>query len=204
MTELKGFAAGFMVGIGGIVYLSCENHYIGALLFSVALLIICMSNMNLYTGKVGFIVENATGVKFRGWVDRSLSLVKILILNTSGVIWCALFALLHNRNLRILAIDLCTAKLDKSIMSVLYGAIFCGMLMHAAVWIYKKKSSCLGIIFCIPVFILSGFEHCIADMFYFLMANIISWRGVWFILVAIIGNAIGGILMSLAVKEKGD
>lgn len=197
MTELKGFAAGFMVGIGGIVYLSCENRYIGALLFSVALLVICMSSMNLYTGKVGFIVDETFSV---GCKDVILSLVN----NIGGVIWCAIFALLHNPKLRDLAADLCTAKLDKSIISVLFGAIFCGMLMHAAVWIYKKKSSCLGIIFCIPVFILSGFEHCIADMFYFLMSGICEWRVLWFILIAIIGNAIGGIFMSLAVKEKGD
>ena len=55
---LKGIFAGIMIGIGGIVFLSLENKIVGALLFSIGLLTICMYGMNLYTGKIGYILIN--------------------------------------------------------------------------------------------------------------------------------------------------
>lgn len=45
--------AGLLIAIGGSVFLSCENRYIGAMLFSVALLCICYRGYYLYTGKIG-------------------------------------------------------------------------------------------------------------------------------------------------------
>ena len=57
---MLGVIAGILIGIGGSVYLSCDNKYVGAVLFSVALLCICMRGFALFTGKVGFIVESHT------------------------------------------------------------------------------------------------------------------------------------------------
>ena len=53
-TFISGIASGVMVGIGGAVYMSCESRYVGAVLFSVALLSICCLGLYLYTGKIGF------------------------------------------------------------------------------------------------------------------------------------------------------
>ena len=53
---LYGLAAGILIGIGGTVFLACENKIVGAVLFSVALLCICLRGYALYTGKIGFIV----------------------------------------------------------------------------------------------------------------------------------------------------
>ena len=53
-----GVIAGILIGIGGSVYLACDNKYVGAVLFSVALLCICMRGFALFTGKVGFIVAS--------------------------------------------------------------------------------------------------------------------------------------------------
>ena len=43
---VKGIFAGTMIGIGGIVYLNSANSFIGACLFSVGLLTICIYKMN--------------------------------------------------------------------------------------------------------------------------------------------------------------
>ena len=53
-----GIAAGMMVGIGGCIYLSCENRMVGATLFAVALICICILGFYLYTGKIGLFMEN--------------------------------------------------------------------------------------------------------------------------------------------------
>ena len=59
-----GLSAGLMIAIGCSVFLACENKYIGACLFSVALLTICIKNYSLYTGKIGYIVQNHTKEDF--------------------------------------------------------------------------------------------------------------------------------------------
>ena len=52
---VKSIYAGFMIGIGGIVYLSVESKIIGSLLFSFGLLTIVTQGFYLYTGKIGFV-----------------------------------------------------------------------------------------------------------------------------------------------------
>ena len=39
---LSGVQAGIMISIGGAVFLACDNRYVGAVLFTVALLNICI------------------------------------------------------------------------------------------------------------------------------------------------------------------
>ena len=58
---INGVLAGTMIAIGGSVLLSCDNRYLGAGLFTVALLSICLFGFNLYTGKVGFLAKNHNG-----------------------------------------------------------------------------------------------------------------------------------------------
>ena len=57
-TFLRAFATGIAIAIGGIVYLSCENRYLGAFLFGTGLFVILSFGFNLFTGKVGYAVEN--------------------------------------------------------------------------------------------------------------------------------------------------
>ena len=54
-TLIKGVYAGFMIGIGGMVYLSAESKTVGSLLFSFGLLTIVTQGFFLYTGKIGFV-----------------------------------------------------------------------------------------------------------------------------------------------------
>jgi len=52
----------------------------------------------------------------------------------------------------------------------------------------------------VPVFILAGFEHSIADMFYFCAGGQFTLEALVFILVVILGNAVGGIIIPAARK----
>ena len=79
----------------------------------------------------------------------------------------------------------------------------CGVLMYVAVSIYKEHKSVLGIIFAIPVFILCGFEHSIADIGYFAIANVCSAQAFGFIYTVILGNTIGSFILPL-FKMLGD
>ncbi len=193
---LEGISAGILISIGGCVYLSCANKYVGAVLFSVALLMICWKGYSLFTGKVGFIVENHTKNDF------SVLLLGLLG-NTIGV--CALgFAVSYAiPALGEAALASCTAKLEQQFFQTLIRAMLCGVLMYLAVSTYKEEKGIAGILFCIPVFILSGFEHSIADMFYFAASGMVSLKAFGFIWTVILGNAIGAAVLPILRLGKG-
>jgi formate/nitrite transporter FocA (FNT family) len=92
------------------------------------------------------------------------------------------------------AAGICAAKLEQPFFSILVRAILCGVLMYMAVSIYKEKNHIAGIFFCVPVFILAGFEHSIANMFYFGAANMLNLQSIVYLCIVIVGNAIGGML----------
>ena len=73
--------------------------------------------------------------------------------------------------------------------------LFCGVLMFIAVYVYKENKSIVAIIFAIPTFILCGFEHSVADIGYFAIANMFSLDIVLFILLVVIGNTIGSMIL---------
>ena len=55
---VKSILAGIMIGIGATAYLSSNNKIVGSILFSIGLFIIVTKELNLFTGKVGYIVNN--------------------------------------------------------------------------------------------------------------------------------------------------
>ncbi len=185
---LNGVCAGVAISLGGAVFLACDNRYCGAVLFSVALLSICFRGYALFTGKVGFFPERH---------DRAaLSLLLLCLLgNLLATVVCGVLVRLALPASGETALALCTAKLAQAPAATLARGFFCGILMYLAVSVYRDKGSVVGILFCIPTFILSGFEHSIADMFYFAASGIVSVRAFVFLWLVIIGNALGAMLL---------
>ena len=191
-----GILAGVMVSIGGAVLLSVDNRYAGAVLFCIALLAICYFGFNLYTGKVGFLWNthdaDALSMAFLGLAGN--------FLGTLLMGWLLSAAL---PQLRDAALAACEKRLTQLPMQTLLRGFFCGVLMYTAVWIYREKKTALGILFCIPVFILAGFEHSIADMFYFSLAGLFNARVLAFLLLVVLGNSLGGMFIPAVQSLKG-
>ena len=193
---IDGVLAGFLVSIGGAVLLSCDNRYSGAFLFCIALLTICWFGFNLYTGKVGFLAKDHS--------KAALSTAYVGLLgNFLGTLLAGLLVFLAVPALREAALAACEKRLTQLPMQTVIRGFFCGILMYAAVWIYREKKTALGILFCIPVFILSGFEHSIADMFYFALAGLFNTRALVFILLVVLGNSLGGLFIPAIQSLKG-
>ena len=77
--------------------------------------------------------------------------------------------------------------------------------MYMAVSTYREKGTLAGIFFCVPVFILSGFEHSIANMFYFGASGMINIDSIIYLAVVIAGNSVGGMAMPiLNILGKGE
>lgn len=191
---LKGIYAGIMIGIGGTIYLSVSNQVVGAILFAIGLLTICVYKMNLYTGMIGYILEN----KF-GYLK---TLIFTLLGNLLGTIITALL-ILNTRiaNISIIAREMAIIKISDNYLSIFILSVFCGILMYIAVNNFKKGEDSiikyLSIFICVVVFILCGFEHCIANMYYISLAKAWSFKSAISMLFMILGNSFGAIIMSL-------
>ena len=179
---VRAILAGMMIGIGGCVYLGCEVKWVGAILFAVGLFTIFSFRLDLYTGKVGYVFDN----------DRSY-IPYLLVVILGNFIGCLLLGLMMPLDA---ASNLAQVKLDNySFLQVLFKGVLCGMLMFIAADCYKNTKSFIATFVCVPVFILAGFEHSIADMFYFCSAGAFSVESLVFIFTVLIGNAIGGFLI---------
>ena len=194
MTYLKTFInavlAGIMISIGGTVYLACESKLLGAFLFAVGLMAICVYQMSLFTGKIGYIFQNKP--------SYTLDCLVIWIGNFCGTLLSGIAVAFAKPNLSLSAAELVSKKLEQNPVTTIILGIFCGILMYIAVDNFRtndhKFAKYLGIFICVPVFILAGFEHSIADMFYFALTPdvaLLSLKGITFIAYVSIGNLIG-------------
>ena len=192
---LKAAAAGITIGIGGAVYLTLENKVIGAVLFGVGLYTIVLNGLFLYTGKVGYLISAKDKKAY------ILQLIFTWLGNLAGTaLAAAAISATRIRNLRRTAEVICKTKLADTPHSILILAVFCGILMYAAVDGFREKGNPLILFFCVTVFILCGFEHCIANMFYFSLAGAWSLRAIIYLLLMTLGNSVGGILLPLVKK----
>lgn len=192
--------AGIAIALGGTVFLSSENRVLGAALFTVGLFTICIFGLHLFTGKVCYVFDNGK--------DYILDLPVIWLGNLCGA-WLAAHTLRATRAGDMLAEKaeaLCLVKLDDSVLSVFLLAVFCNVLIYIAVEGYNKNpyeaGKYLSLFFGVTVFILCGFEHCVANMFYFSIAAAWSGRAILYLLAMTLGNAVGGVLFPLLGKLK--
>lgn len=199
---LSGVSAGVLISIGGAVFLACGaahsyDKYVGAALFTVALLCICLKGYALFTGKIGFIPEK------HGKEEFSVLLLGLLG-NLIGTAVCGYLIRWGLPSLGDAAKALCEAKAAQTAGQTFVRGLFCGVLMYLAVSIFRDQKHVIGILFCIPVFILSGFEHSIADMFYYAASGIVSAQACLFIWIVIAGNAVGGMLLPILNGKWGE
>lgn len=191
---IKSIYAGIMIGIAGTAYLRVDNNIVGAFLFSIGLLVICMYGMNLYTGKIGYVLINK--------LNYIYELLITILGNFIGTFLVARLVLLTRfKSVSDKAVDLVNLKLNDNLLSIFILAVLCGILMYIAVNNYKKINNEIGkyscIFMCVMVFILSGFEHSIANMYYISVANLLSLKSLLYILIMILGNSVGSILIAL-------
>ena len=197
---LRSLLAGIMIGIGGIIYLSCDNKYIGSFLFGLGLFTILTFGFNLYTGKIGYAVGNKP--------SYIIDLIFIWLGNLIGTMIVGLSVQLTRveGSLTEKAHLLCEIKLNDNLISIFVLSVFCGLLMFIAADGYKNltnQAAQVVVVFLpVMVFILSGFEHCVANMFYFTAGNMWNVKSVVWLLTMTAGNSVGGMLIPMVRKIK--
>lgn len=191
----KGIAAGIMIGIGGIIYLMAENKVVGSFLFSFGLFTIIRYGFALYTGKVGYIPENRPG-----YIAEVLTTLAGNICGTALAAGLVLLTRIGDK-IHQSASAIMDMKLGDSIESRFILGIFCGLLMYLAVQNARNcretdadTSLVFGTAVPVMIFILSGFNHSVADCFYYFAAYPTD-EGIIYLGTVVVGNAIGGMLI---------
>lgn len=193
-TFILAVLAGISIGIGGCAYLLCESKLVGAFVFPIGITLVVMFGMCLYTGMIGYLFDN-----------KPLYILKLALAfagNFAGT-WIAAELLGFTRigdRLRTVAQGVVSVKSEDGFLSLMILGVFCGLLVFTGVDIFKKnsdKKDCVSIIalfVCIATFIIAGFEHCVADMFYYVAAGQLK-DGIMPILSVALGNSLGGLLI---------
>ena len=203
MSYLKAFVsailAGISIGFGGLVFLSVDNKVIGAALFTIGLFCICTFGFNLFTGKVCYAMQNRK--------EYAMKLPVIWLGNLVGTGLAAVCVLL-TRNAAALsdkAMSICQIKTNDSYVSLFFLGLLCNTFIYIAVEGFKNNihetGKYLSLFFGVMAFVLSGTEHCVADMFYFWMAKDWSFRSIVSLFVITAGNIIGGIAVATLHKS---
>lgn len=181
---IKSIFGGIGIAIGSYLFLQIANPIIGAFCFAIGLLVILNLKLKLYTGAIGY-VSNLSDLK-----DALI----ILVGNAIGC--CLMFAYPTER-----AIEIVSNKLAHPLYLTFINAIICGILIYCAVECFKNGKDYM-VIAAVASFIIFGAEHSIADMCYIFSARIFNWNVLLFIIIVIIGNAIGSLIFNWVVKKK--
>ena len=193
---LRSFMTGSAIGIGATAFLSCESKIAGAFLFGTGLFIILNFGFYLYTGKVGYIVEKKPSY---------IAEVALIWLGNFAGTFVFAFLILCTRASSIAqkAAAMCAVKSADTPLSLLVLSFFCGILMFIAADGFKTIENPVGKVLAIflPVmaFILSGFEHSIADMFYLHMSctDILNYH---VLIPTTLGNLLGCNIIPWAIN----
>ena len=202
---LNAILAGLFIGIAGTVCMAVPNAVMGAFLFGFGLLTIVSYGFKLYTGAVGYLA-----IQGKNAPRYLLELLIIWLGNLAGCFTVG-FLVRQTRSFPGFAervANVCAAKAGDSFVSWLILSFFCGILMYVAVETFKRKEELSATVrvpvlfLCVAIFILSGYEHCIANMYYFSAAGMWSWKALGAIGVMTLGNSLGGMLLPFAGHVK--
>lgn len=191
---ISSFLSGIMISLGGCVFLSTKDISLigGSFLFSIGLFMIISLKLHLFTGKIGYVFENNK--------SYLLDLFITYVGNILGVVSCGyLLRLTRLDNIIDASSKLAEIKINDNCLSLFILSVFCGILIFLAVELQKKGippiCKFFAIIASIMTFICSGFEHSIADAFYFSIANMWNMSSIIRLLIISIGNGIGSIII---------
>ena len=175
----SSFFAGLLIGLGACGYLALGGIP-GAIIFAFGLIGVVLSGSALYTGRAGVMPLNETGQLVLIWLFNILACVLL------GLMMKSLGGEPVER-----AQSMVAARLAQGPWRVFLRAIGCGLIIDIAVWLYRTTKNTLPVLFGVPLFIVCGFYHSIADVVYIVAAWDWSWALAWYYPLIVLGNYVG-------------
>lgn len=225
-TFLLGFLGGAFIAFGAMFSTIVSTgmapampfgliRLLAGLSFCLGLILVVIAGAEIFTGNI--LITMA-------WMNRKISFFAVLknwgivyLANIFGSITVALMVFLSGQykfaqgTVGQMMISIVTGKLDHSLLSSLFLAILCNILVCLAIWMtYSARTSgdkLLMILFPITAFVAGGFEHSVADMYYLPMALFVKYFDPAFIQKAAISApnlTVGNSLILLLIASLGN
>lgn len=179
MNNRKSFFAGILIGLGACGYLALGGLP-GAIIFAFGLIGVVLSGSLLYTGRAGVMKLSETG-----------SLVMIWLFNILACILLGLLIMSLGGEPVERAQAAVAGRLAQGPWRSFLRAVGCGLIIDIAVWMYRTTKNILPVLFGVPLFIVCGFYHSIADVVYLVAAWKWSPDILWYYPVIVLGNYAG-------------
>jgi formate/nitrite transporter len=220
---IRSIFSGLFIAFGGlgshIFNTMTGTSYLGAFVFPVGLISVILTGSELFTGNCLMVIplaDNKLGLKrlLKAWVivyagNYIGSLTAAFMVRISGLMTMA------DGRLEALMIGSAVAKTSAPAGILFSKGILCNFLVCLAVYCAMQADSTIGKIFSayfpVMLFVLCGFEHSIANMYFISLGQLsgeIGITGLFRNLIPVTaGNIIGGVLFALGMyygypKEK--
>ena len=162
----SAFMSGICIGIAGFGFLSLKSqdeYLAGCIIFAFALISVVCYKLWLYTGTAGFIKKNEFG--------------HLLLVLAGNIIGCATLSLLTRLSpmpLQETAQALLQSRLELGLVNGGLLSIACGFIMTTAVT-FARKGNSMPMLFGVPIFIVCGFPHSVADAYFYACVPLDFW-----------------------------
>jgi len=223
---MLGVLAGAFIGLGALYFVIVKSdsslsfatsQIIGGLTFSLGLILVIVAGAELFTGN---------NLQAMAWAEGKLTTSELLknwliicLANFIGASSLAVLVFLSGHTemnggrVAEQYVVIATAKGSLPFWSAFFKGMLCNVLVCMAVWMALAGRSVIdkvvAIVFPISAFVAAGFEHSIANMYFFPMAimvetfgdvgtqtEVVSWMGMVKNLIPVImGNLIGGCVL---------
>ena len=169
--------AGILIGLGAYGFLALGGLS-GAIIFAFGLVGVVLSGALLYTGKAGVMTDIGGLTMIWLWNVVGCILIGLMVLSLGGEPMERAQAVVDGR-------------LAQGPWRSFLRAVGCGLIIDLSVWLYRTSKSLIPILFGVPLFIVCGFYHSIADVVYLIGAWKWSPAILWYYPLIVIGNYVG-------------
>ncbi len=182
-----GVLAGAFIGLGSMLFTLVASdaslgfalsRLLGGLVFSLGLLLVVVAGAELFTGNHLIAMAWASGEVSTAQLLRNWAVV--CVANAVGAAGLALLVFwsghtaMNSGAVARAAVRIATAKAELPIVELFFRGVLCNLLVCMAVWMAMAGRSvadkAVAIVFPITAFVAAGFEHSIANMYFFPLA----------------------------------
>jgi formate transporter len=227
---MLGVLAGGFIGLGGLFYVIvaadpelgfAAQRILGGAVFSLGLLLVVIAGAELFTGNNLLVMAWAEGKLRTTEVLRNWAVV--LAANLVGALGLAVLVIasghpaIRDGLIADAYIRIAHTKADLPFLTAFASGILCNALVCLAVWMALAGRSvvdkAIAILFPITAFVAAGFEHSVANLYFFAMGMLLEATG-WGpasgvmltlgdatknLVPVVLGNIVGGSVMVAAV-----
>jgi formate transporter len=188
---LLGVLAGAFIGLGALMFTLvasdaslgfAASRLVGGLAFSLGLLLVLVAGAELFTGNNLIAMAWAGGHVTGAELLRHWALVCLAnLVGAAGLawlVWLSGHAAMNGGAVGRTALAIASAKAELPWVEAFFRGVLCNLLVCMAVWMAFAGRSvvdkAVAIVFPVTAFVAAGFEHSIANMYFFPLALLLG------------------------------